>query len=414
MPIIGILLILSAVSIAGVAGYFSIYGLASIYHGAFLSVVLMGGVLEAGKLVATSYLYQFWKDTSFLLKSYLIAAIFGLMLITSGGIFGYLSSAYQQDAFGIKDINARIELIDKEYEELSIREAEIDTDISRIGSNYVSARMGLIKQYAPEKNAITERRNEIRALKFELSSKQLEVEAHTGPIIYIAKAMDKTIDDAVIWMSILIIIVFDPLAVALTIAANSVFVGRRKKLIVEPDNNTMATLQQEFDELRERNTQLMNDVLSSDILKQSVVTENDILNEELEYMKSELEQTQQELKQLAESSKRMVDEREEFRTKLYQSEDAHSLDIESLNLEADRELTAQIELLDNSIADLERARVRIKTLEDELFAQSEDAQTVIASLQDQIVQLRKQASVQMSALDRALLHKTNVTTAKEQ
>ncbi|MNC30397.1 hypothetical protein D3C75_786800 [compost metagenome] len=161
-----------------------------------------------------------------------MVAILGLMLITSSGIFGYLSNAYQQDAVGIKDVTSRIELIDREYEELSKRELSIDAEVNAVDPKYVTARLKLMAQYKPEKEKLTKRRDEIRVQKLELASKQLEVEAHTGPIIYIAKAMGKSVDTAVIWLSLLIIAVFDPLAVALTIAANAVFI-RNKELKAE-------------------------------------------------------------------------------------------------------------------------------------------------------------------------------------
>ena len=90
-----IILALSTLSLAGVAGYFSIYGLAAIFSGVFWPVVIMGTSLEVSKLVAVSYLYRYWKDTSRILAGYLIAAIFVLMLITSAGIFGFLSMGYQ-------------------------------------------------------------------------------------------------------------------------------------------------------------------------------------------------------------------------------------------------------------------------------------------------------------------------------
>ncbi len=236
----GYFLMFIAVSIASVAAYFSVYGLAHIFAATFWSVVIMGGILEVGKLVATSFLYRYWDHLKFALKSYLLVAIFGLMVLTSAGIFGYLSNAYQQDIVGVKDVQARIELLDTELASLTAREQQINEDIGRIGSNYVSARQNLIKQYAPEKEKITKRVADIRVEKLELSTKQLEVEAHTGPIIYIAKAMDRGVDDAVLWMICLIIFVFDPLAVALTIGANIALTADRKPpLTTPPEVNTV-------------------------------------------------------------------------------------------------------------------------------------------------------------------------------
>lgn len=216
----GCFLMFIAVTIASVSAYFSVYGLAHIFAATFWSVVIMGGVLEVGKLVATSFLYRYWDTLKWSLRTYLLIAIAGLMLITSAGIFGYLSNAYQQDTVGVKDVQARIELLDTELTSLTDRDKQINDDIARIGSDFVRARQNLITQYAPEKSKITTRVAAIRAEKLELSTKQLEVEAHTGPIIYIAKAMNKGIDEAVMWMICLIIFVFDPLAVALTIGAN--------------------------------------------------------------------------------------------------------------------------------------------------------------------------------------------------
>lgn len=225
----GCFLMFVAVTIAGVSAYFSVYGLAHIFAATFWSVVIMGGVLEVGKLVATSFLYRYWDAIGWYLRTYLLIAILGLMAITSAGIFGYLSNAYQQDTVGVKDVVARIELLDTELASLSERDKQINLDIDRIGSNYVTARQNMMKQYGPEKVKITERIAKIRAEKLELSSKQLEVEAHTGPIIYIAKAMGKGIDEAVMWMIVLIIVVFDPLAVALTIGANIVLARRTER-----------------------------------------------------------------------------------------------------------------------------------------------------------------------------------------
>ena len=225
----GYFLMFVAVTIAGVSAYFSVYGLAHIFAATFWSVVIMGGVLEVGKLVATSFLYRYWDAIGWYLRTYLLVAILGLMAITSAGIFGYLSNAYQQDTVGVKDVVARIELLDTELVSLSERDKQINSDIDRIGSNFVTARQNMMKQYGPEKVKITERIAKIRAEKLELSSKQLEVEAHTGPIIYIAKAMGRGIDEAVMWMIILIIVVFDPLAVALTIGANLVLARRAER-----------------------------------------------------------------------------------------------------------------------------------------------------------------------------------------
>ena len=108
---IAILTLLSALSISGVAIFYSVIGLATIFPGAFWPVVIMGSVLEVGKLVTASWLYRHWKQTRFLLKSYLTIAVIVLSLITSMGIFGFLSKAHLEQNLAENTVNQRIEII---------------------------------------------------------------------------------------------------------------------------------------------------------------------------------------------------------------------------------------------------------------------------------------------------------------
>ena len=108
---IAILTLLSALSISGVAIFYSVIGLATIFPGAFVPVVIMGSVLEVGKLVTASWLYRNWKQTRFLLKSYLLIAVVVLSLITSMGIFGFLSKAHLEQNLAEDTVTQRIEII---------------------------------------------------------------------------------------------------------------------------------------------------------------------------------------------------------------------------------------------------------------------------------------------------------------
>ena len=107
-----VLLALTTTFIAGSAAFFSVYGLASTFSGTFWSVVLMGSSLEAGKLIAASYLYRYWHVTNFWLKTYLMAGVAALMLLTSTGIFGYLSSGYQTDVLPLKQIEQQVKVLE--------------------------------------------------------------------------------------------------------------------------------------------------------------------------------------------------------------------------------------------------------------------------------------------------------------
>ena len=108
---IAYLTLLSALSISGVAIFYSVIGLATIFPGAFWPVVIMGSVLEVGKLVTASWLYRHWKQTRFLLKSYLTIAVVVLSLVTSMGIFGFLSKAHLEQNLAENTVNQRIEII---------------------------------------------------------------------------------------------------------------------------------------------------------------------------------------------------------------------------------------------------------------------------------------------------------------
>ena len=113
---IAILTLLSALSISGVAIFYSVIGLATIFPGAFWPVVIMGSVLEVGKLVTASWLYRNWKHTRFLLKTYLTIAVVILSLITSMGIFGFLSKAHLEQNLAEDTITQRIDIINNKIE----------------------------------------------------------------------------------------------------------------------------------------------------------------------------------------------------------------------------------------------------------------------------------------------------------
>jgi hypothetical protein len=229
-----IILILTTLSIAGSAAFFSIYGLAQIFTGSFWPVVVMASSLEAGKLVSASFVYRYWKKITILMKAYLIVAVLILMLITSAGIFGFLSSAYQQDILPMKLNQQQIELLEQEKVELEVlkterldRKKQIDNDITSLPNNFITGRQRLMESYGNElnhlKQDIIQYTEQIRTntLKIaELKNTNLEKEAHIGPIVFIAKVFNKDTDNMTKWLILLIIFAFDPLAVILTIGIN--------------------------------------------------------------------------------------------------------------------------------------------------------------------------------------------------
>lgn len=214
------LMSLVTTSIAGAAGFFSIYGLAQMFSGTFWAVVVMGVSLEAGKLMTASFLYRYWTKIGVLLKTYMCIAVLILMAITSAGIFGFLSKAYQTDSLPMKEMEIRIASLEKEQQRLNARKTDIDTQLSKVDPTVGKARLRLNKEFDVERKQILERLPVVEAELSQYREKILTTQLHIGPITYIAQAFGKSVDDGVKYMIMLIIIAFDPLAIAMTLGVN--------------------------------------------------------------------------------------------------------------------------------------------------------------------------------------------------
>jgi hypothetical protein len=255
----GILTLIVGLAISGVAAWYSIVGLMAIFAAAKIPIAIMGAVLEVGKLLTASWLYQFWDKTNTLLKSYFTVAVVVLMFITSMGIFGFLSKAHMDQTLTVGDNSLLIERIDRKIdrEKVKITDAEtvvaqldktvqvlIDYDRIRGPSGAIAVRESQNDERASLSNIIDQAYSKIDTLsveKLELDKEQLELEAEVGPIKYIAAfiygdELDKTLlERAVRWIIITIIFVFDPLAVLLIVAANMTFkeaLGKPKKVTI--------------------------------------------------------------------------------------------------------------------------------------------------------------------------------------
>ena len=290
---IALLTLLSALSISGVAAYYSIIGLATIFPGAFIPVVLMGSVLEVGKLVCASWLYRNWTSTNLLLRSYLFFAVIVLSLVTSMGIFGFLSKAHLQNEFADGSITQKIEIINSQIqteeniiarqnevikrsfgtgtsntvrlEQLNQRLVQLDREVeaytkqgsSFFGGDSVKKGLDLKASQKAERDKINTEINRLTSTsstsssaaeqqiarsqqkitefiqkRDPLMSERLKLEAEIGPIKYIAAlavdvGMSQKVDanSAVRWVIIILIFVFDPLAVLMLVAANQSIPG---------------------------------------------------------------------------------------------------------------------------------------------------------------------------------------------
>ena len=221
---------ITAAAIAIVAAFFSVYGLAHTFSGAFWSVVFMGGALEAGQLVLLSFVYRFKDLIGWKMKIPATVLLISLMFLKSLGIYGYLSSAYQTDTIDMKQVNASMEIKKEEQASLQKRKDAMDLQISQLPIKDVRGKQKLMMQFGPEMESTNARLTALNTEIQDLTTKQITTDSHVGPIVFIAKAMGLDPDHATNILILLIVFVFDPLAIFLTIATNiAVFHYEKRK-----------------------------------------------------------------------------------------------------------------------------------------------------------------------------------------
>jgi len=226
------ILAFAAFLVAGNAAFFSVTGISHLFSGAFWSVVCMAGSLEIGKLVTASFLYRYWDIVNKSLKIYLVIGSIILVGITSIGIFGYLSKAYQQSSSELMQLTLKLDQYETELEFITsdkkAAENYLNEQINSLPDNYVTAKRTLRNEYIPIIRAYSDSTmaisRQIAALKGNLVDTGIDV----GPALYVAKAFGTDVDTVVKWLILIFILVFDPLAVALVIATN-VAIGEREK-----------------------------------------------------------------------------------------------------------------------------------------------------------------------------------------
>ena len=243
-----IILLIVALFISGIAGYFSIAGLMAIFSGAMGSIAVMGFALEVGKIATTVWLHKNFNKTPLWLRMYLSFAIAILMVITSMGIFAFLSKAHVQQSLGSDAVSSKISIIDNKISSLLQDQTsnnttlkQLDTSITQVVSlstteNGATKALSLRNSQQSERNTISNSlkddqkqidslREEEAPLKLQLQKNEVDV----GPIKFIAaliygpNASQDLLEKAVRWVIILLVIVFDPLALAMIIAADSTF-----------------------------------------------------------------------------------------------------------------------------------------------------------------------------------------------
>ena len=251
---------LSALSVSASAAFYSVFGLSHLFAGASTQVMIMAGTLEVAKLVVASLLYQYWDKINKLLRIYFILATVVLMVITSGGIYGYLSGAYQETATQSEFLDKQVAIIEMKQDRFGEQKSDLKIEKEAISKSISDLRIALSNpqqvQYIDRESGqliTTTSSSARRALQTELktsiaerdiTSQQLisitdsialydvkildaqmgnETSRELGPLKYMAELTGMPMGSVVNWFMILIIFVFDPLAIAMVVAANMAF-----------------------------------------------------------------------------------------------------------------------------------------------------------------------------------------------
>ena len=280
---------LSALAVSASAAFYSVSGIMKLFAGASLAVGIMAGSLEVAKLVIASLLYQYWTELNKFLRTYLTIAAFVLILITSAGIYGFLSSAYQETANRAGIVDQKIlaletkkklyegtrEGIYKEKESLSglkesLSKGSTTQFTDRKGNLVVRSNNASIKQIESASKSDEKLSGKLDAVNdsiFSLENKILEVKTSStvsselGPLKYLSGLTGQPMDKIINWFLLVIIFVFDPLAIALVIAANFAFGRKEQQELTEEDKEWLeAPLVEEEEEWDEDHA--MDEVLN--------------------------------------------------------------------------------------------------------------------------------------------------------
>ena len=366
---------LTALAVSASAAFYSVYGLSKLFAGASLQVIIMTGTLEVAKLVIASLLYQYWTEINKILRLYLLSACFILMVITSGGIYGFLSAAYQETANQSQIAEKELAVIEmkrtrftesrEEYkrEKETINNTIKDLRVSLSNPNQVqyvhretgqlitttssSQRRALQKELGLSVDERTKINLKLEAVTDSISQLDIDVlnkesnneaEQELGPLRYISELTGTSMNKIVNYLLLLIVFVFDPLAIALVVTANFAF-SKKKPLIDEDINLEDLKFETIVPEGKEFNTpyplsEIMNipkkeDIPKDDIVEQverkaervkaptpeSNVTPSDISNTQREYFgeTEELNSTQDPYEGMKKNTKKRAIRRDKKR-----------------------------------------------------------------------------------------------------
>ena len=285
-----------ALSLSVIAAWYSIAGLAAIFAAAVVPIMIMGGILETAKIVVTLWLHEYWRQCRWLMKAYLVPAVFMLMLITSMGIFGFLSKAHSDQNMVSGDVQAKIALydekikierenIDANRKALKQMDEAVDQVMGRSSDEKGADKAVAIRRTQQKERGrlladIAESQKKITSLNEErapIAAEVRKVEAEVGPIKYIAALIyednpdTNVLEKAVRWVIIILVSVFDPLAIMMLLAATESIKWNREKKYEEDDGPLT-------DEQIEQVKELVGDLPANTVITSTLFPEDNTID----------------------------------------------------------------------------------------------------------------------------------------
>jgi len=225
IPLLGF----TALYVAGNAAFFSVFGLSKLFAGATLSVIFMASSLELAKLVTAAYLYRYWPVINRFMKTYLLVGVITLILITSAGIFGFLSNAYQGATIEFEKQSTTLLYKEDRLEQLEedkvYLKQELSQAVNALPDNFPTAKRLLREEYNPKVLILNDQILDIKQEIGDLKVGLIETGVDVGPAIYLARSFGTDIDTVVKFFIFILIFVFDPLAVSLVVAYQVALTG---------------------------------------------------------------------------------------------------------------------------------------------------------------------------------------------
>jgi hypothetical protein len=215
-----VLLSIAALAVSSVGAFFSVTGLAKLFAGAPLAVMFMATSLEFAKIVAAAFLHRTWDDLGRILKFYLTSAVVVLVSITSMGIFGYLSHAYQSTSENLKKAEIKLISLDIAGQDIQKELQRMQTLMALIPTTRVSKRIAEQKELEPKIQELNEKALKVKEDQRDLNMQRLTMQTEIGPLVYLAQASGREPDVVAKWFILLFVSVFDPLAICLVISTS--------------------------------------------------------------------------------------------------------------------------------------------------------------------------------------------------